>query len=219
MPKHWVWPLQVVASIHQPNSQITECFDDLLLLAGGRTAYFGPWQSSMAYFASVNFACPMYTNPSDHYLLILKESADYLVHHWADSPTARANLMEGLQGSPCSAGGPNSSSFGCSWVLQAPVTQALMLNSRSKTIIAPSFEVEVRQTVIRLCPEQQYIGCWWKDTSCRTGQTASRSPYNSKGWFSPRFVASPKSKGARRSLSFGKDYVHHAIVPGSIKDQ
>lgn len=96
--------LQVVASIHQPNSQITECFDDLLLLAGGRTAYFGPWQSSMPYFASVGFACPVYTNPSDHYLLTLKEAGSLLTKVWADSAVAKANLAEGYQSSCCSPG-------------------------------------------------------------------------------------------------------------------
>lgn len=96
--------LQVVASIHQPNSQITECFDDLLLLAGGRTAYFGPWQNSMPYFASVGFTCPVYTNPSDHYLLTLKEAGGLMTKIWADSAVAKANLAEGYQSNSCSPG-------------------------------------------------------------------------------------------------------------------
>lgn len=102
--KHEMPFSQVVASIHQPNSQITECFDDLLLLTGGRTAYFGPWQGSMPYFASVGFACPVYTNPSDHYLLTLKEAGDLMTKIWADSAVAKANLAEGYQSSSCSPG-------------------------------------------------------------------------------------------------------------------
>lgn len=95
---------QVVASIHQPNSQITEGFDDLLLLHGGQTSYFGPWQTSMAYFDSVNYPCPMYTNPSDHYLQIMKESGDYLTKIWAESAIAKSNLSEGLHSTPTTPG-------------------------------------------------------------------------------------------------------------------
>lgn len=74
---------QVVASIHQPNSQITDCFDDLLLLAQGRCIFSGPWQASMGYFAGLGFTCPVYTNPSDFYLTIAKDAAVFLARHWS----------------------------------------------------------------------------------------------------------------------------------------
>ena len=38
--------LQVVCTIHQPNSDITDHFDDFLLLSTGRIVYFGRWNQS-----------------------------------------------------------------------------------------------------------------------------------------------------------------------------
>lgn len=75
----------MVASIHQPNSQITDCFDDLLLLAGGCCIYYGPWQSSVQYFASAGYVCPVYTNPTDFYLTISKDAASFLAKKWTAS--------------------------------------------------------------------------------------------------------------------------------------
>jgi len=76
--------MQVVATIHQPNSQITHSFDDLLLLASGSCIYFGPWQSSVPYFAAVGHTCPLYTNPSDFFLSISKGSGTHLATLWAE---------------------------------------------------------------------------------------------------------------------------------------
>lgn len=52
--------LQVVATIHQPNSLITDHFDDWALLAQGRLLYFGPWEAAVPYFDAAVYVCPMY---------------------------------------------------------------------------------------------------------------------------------------------------------------
>ena len=49
----------------------------------------------------------MYTNPSDHYLLIMKESGDHLAELWENSAEARANLRECWQSSPFTPGMPS----------------------------------------------------------------------------------------------------------------
>ncbi|KAK6787778.1 hypothetical protein RDI58_016303 [Solanum bulbocastanum] len=71
----------VIASIHQPSSEVFELFDRLYLLSGGKTVYFG--QASEAnqarytsltrdspsfFFAEAGFPCPSFRNPSDHFL-------------------------------------------------------------------------------------------------------------------------------------------------------
>ncbi|KAF3618484.1 ABC transporter G family member 11 [Capsicum annuum] len=50
----------VIASIHQPSSEVFEQFDRLYLLSGGKTAYFGQ------FFAEAGFPCPSFRNPLDH---------------------------------------------------------------------------------------------------------------------------------------------------------
>ena len=45
----------VVTTIHQPNSTITDCFDDLLLLSFGNLIYMGKWAKSVEYFSSLGY--------------------------------------------------------------------------------------------------------------------------------------------------------------------
>jgi len=66
----------VVCSIHQPRSSIYQLIDKVLLLTGGRTAYFGPGGASCAaHFANIGHPVPSDFNPADHYLDII--SIDY----------------------------------------------------------------------------------------------------------------------------------------------
>ncbi|KAL9461031.1 hypothetical protein AB3S75_004097 [Citrus x aurantiifolia] len=63
----------VLASIHQPNSDVFELFHNLCLLAYGKTIYFGPSSMAEQLFASNGFPCPRLRNPSDHYLRIINK--------------------------------------------------------------------------------------------------------------------------------------------------
>ncbi|KAK9924211.1 hypothetical protein M0R45_032593 [Rubus argutus] len=58
----------IVASIHQPSSQVFELFDNLCLLSSGRTVYFGPTSEANKFFAASGFPCPTLLYPSDHFL-------------------------------------------------------------------------------------------------------------------------------------------------------
>lgn len=92
----------VIASVHQPSSEVFELFDQLFLLSGGKTVYFG--QASEAYevrtlavcithilyyksgalmqtgflqfFAQAGFPCPSLRNPSDHFLRCINSDFD-----------------------------------------------------------------------------------------------------------------------------------------------
>lgn len=55
----------VIATIHQPSSEIFHLFDDLCLLAEGQVMYWGPVAGVVQYFASLNYPCPTFTNPAD----------------------------------------------------------------------------------------------------------------------------------------------------------
>ena len=41
-------------------------FDNLLLLAKGKTAYFGPVRDAMTFFSSVGLTCDLQYNPADY---------------------------------------------------------------------------------------------------------------------------------------------------------
>ncbi|KAL9228803.1 hypothetical protein vseg_004343 [Gypsophila vaccaria] len=66
----------VVASIHQPSSQVFELFQSLCLLSYGKLVYFGPTSAAVKFFAENGFPCPSMRNPSDHYLRIINNDFD-----------------------------------------------------------------------------------------------------------------------------------------------
>ncbi|KAJ5225220.1 hypothetical protein N7468_006445 [Penicillium chermesinum] len=56
----------VIFTIHQPRSNIVALFDRLILLAGGRTVYSGPFSSCQAYFDQIGYSCPPGFNIADY---------------------------------------------------------------------------------------------------------------------------------------------------------
>ncbi|XP_043713702.1 ABC transporter G family member 1-like [Telopea speciosissima] len=66
----------VIASIHQPSSEVFELFHNLCLLSSGRTIYFGATSAANEFFALNGFSCPAQRNPSDHYLKTINKDFD-----------------------------------------------------------------------------------------------------------------------------------------------
>ncbi|XP_037492878.1 LOW QUALITY PROTEIN: ABC transporter G family member 11 [Jatropha curcas] len=66
----------VIASIHQPSTEVFELFHNLCLLSSGRTVYFGPVTMAEQFFSSNGFPCPTLRNPSDHYLRTINKDFD-----------------------------------------------------------------------------------------------------------------------------------------------
>ena len=56
----------VVFTIHQPRSNIVALFDQLVLLAKGRTVYSGPFSKCQHYFDSIGYSCPPGFNIADY---------------------------------------------------------------------------------------------------------------------------------------------------------
>ncbi|RWR87101.1 ABC transporter G family member 11-like protein [Cinnamomum micranthum f. kanehirae] len=65
----------IIASIHQPSSEVFELFHNLCLLSVGRTVYFGPANAN-EFFAVNGFPCLPFSNPSDHYLRTINKDFD-----------------------------------------------------------------------------------------------------------------------------------------------
>ena len=57
----------VVATIHQPRSDIFELFDLVILLSKGDVVYFGHAKRMIEYFGSLNYECPLLANPADYF--------------------------------------------------------------------------------------------------------------------------------------------------------
>ncbi|KAG0658490.1 hypothetical protein C6P46_005733 [Rhodotorula mucilaginosa] len=79
----------IVVSIHQPRSDIWQMFDNaLLLVKGGRTAYSGPANAILPFFAKVGKECPPHFNPAD--FVIDAVSVDY--HSVEEEAASKASI-------------------------------------------------------------------------------------------------------------------------------
>ncbi|KAL3664394.1 hypothetical protein V7S43_010717 [Phytophthora oleae] len=58
----------VVATIHQPSSEVFALFDKLELLADGASIYQGKTADVVDYFATCGFECPNFMNPADYFM-------------------------------------------------------------------------------------------------------------------------------------------------------
>lgn len=84
----------VVASIHQPSSQVFHLFDRVMLLSRGEQAFFGPIKVATAFFERIGQPCPTYVNPADHFL----ESINY--DFQSDKPAAVQAILTAYVDSP-----------------------------------------------------------------------------------------------------------------------
>ncbi|KAF6001160.1 hypothetical protein F1559_000069 [Cyanidiococcus yangmingshanensis] len=64
----------IIATIHQPRSQIFQMFDDLLLLSEGYQVYLGSAKEMVGYFSQLGYPCPAYYNPADFALDLISLS-------------------------------------------------------------------------------------------------------------------------------------------------
>ncbi|KAF6170333.1 hypothetical protein GIB67_043023 [Kingdonia uniflora] len=71
----------VIASIHQPSSEVFELFHNLCLLSSGRTVYFGLASQANEFFSLNGFPCPTMRNPSDHFLRTINKDFDQVSCH------------------------------------------------------------------------------------------------------------------------------------------
>ncbi|KAK2434834.1 ABC transporter G family member [Trifolium repens] len=77
----------VISSIHQPSSEVFALFDDLFLLSGGQTIYFGPADKAVEFFGKAGFPCPSRRNPSDHFLRCINSDFDTVTTTMASRST------------------------------------------------------------------------------------------------------------------------------------
>eukprot|EP00164_Ancoracysta_twista_P000118 GFYU01000172.1.p1 GENE.GFYU01000172.1~~GFYU01000172.1.p1 ORF type:complete len:677 (+),score=259.76 GFYU01000172.1:101-2131(+) len=92
----------IIATIHQPSSEIFHSFDNLILMGHGEVLYHGAIHDVVDYFAKLGFECPTYTNPADYiFMSILNAGEEEGSSDDAESETSDEVDLEG--GSPTSS--------------------------------------------------------------------------------------------------------------------
>ncbi|KAI8616157.1 ABC-2 type transporter-domain-containing protein [Chytriomyces sp. MP71] len=90
----------VIATIHQPSSEIYHLFDDLLLMAAGEIIYAGPAKSALDYFAKYGYHCPDFTNPADYLFMSVlnnEEGAAAAKHATPEGATPNSNNADRIR--------------------------------------------------------------------------------------------------------------------------
>jgi ATP-binding cassette, subfamily G (WHITE), eye pigment precursor transporter len=80
----------IIATIHQPNSETFDLFDQLMLMADGKTIYLNDAIKSVDYFSKIGYACPPQSNPADYFMNIISIEAEIE----DDLPKKRRTEME-----------------------------------------------------------------------------------------------------------------------------
>lgn len=66
----------VFMTIHQPNSEIFQLFDRLILLVEGNLIYQGNGEAAVDYFGrNFELNCPQFANPADYFMSIMHHEA------------------------------------------------------------------------------------------------------------------------------------------------
>lgn len=82
----------VLMTIHQPQLDILELFDRIILMARGRIVFFGSLPEAAAHFASLGLVCPERAiNPADFYMSLLTEDP-------RDLPKSRETISRVIEG-------------------------------------------------------------------------------------------------------------------------
>ncbi|RKP12959.1 P-loop containing nucleoside triphosphate hydrolase protein [Piptocephalis cylindrospora] len=74
----------IVATLHQPSSEIFDLIDDVVLLANGEIMYAGPADQVVPYFGARGYPCPRHSNPADFLFM------NYLLDEWKRSDLGRS---------------------------------------------------------------------------------------------------------------------------------
>ncbi|PBC32436.1 Protein white [Apis cerana cerana] len=61
----------IVATLHQPSSELFALFDRILLMAEGRVAFMGTTSQACTFFETLGAACPSNYNPADYFVQML----------------------------------------------------------------------------------------------------------------------------------------------------
>mmetsp|Transcript_25642 Transcript_25642/g.29468 ORF Transcript_25642/g.29468 Transcript_25642/m.29468 type:complete len:320 (-) Transcript_25642:537-1496(-) len=65
----------VIATIHQPNSEMFALFDQLMLMACGKIIYLNHASKAIGYFSRIGYKCPELSNPAEYFMEIMSRES------------------------------------------------------------------------------------------------------------------------------------------------
>jgi len=83
---------QVIATIHQPSTEIFDMIDILILLVKGYCVYYGSASQVVQYFDRLGYECPQYTNIADYVINRIEENSDFFIEKWKQYEKEYINL-------------------------------------------------------------------------------------------------------------------------------
>ena len=84
----------VISTIHQPNSEIYDNFDRLLLIVQGKIIYFNEAKLACEYFASINYKCPDMSNPADYFMSMMSMENPNEIESDSGRPKSEAEITK-----------------------------------------------------------------------------------------------------------------------------
>lgn len=142
----------VVFTIHQPRSNIVALFDQLILLAKGRTVYSGPFANCQDYFDNIGYSCPPGFNIADYLI--------DLTMHAGESRSPMDDIIEAEAGDQT-----RSSSIMAikSIASKTNIRPSSEIHGSSKNSVRPSTDsrhssVDLRRTSIKDQQDRQLFG-------------------------------------------------------------
>ena len=93
--------LIVVATIHQPSTEVYHGFDNVMLLSSGRTAYRGPALEVVDYFGAIGFPIAEDKNPAEFMLdqvnreFVDPAQVDRILDRWSEAEGAGKHALRG----------------------------------------------------------------------------------------------------------------------------
>jgi ABC-type multidrug transport system ATPase subunit len=83
----------VISTIHQPNTDIFNQFDRLMLLTNGKVIFLGEASTAVDYFSTIGYVCPNQTNPADYFMDIMSKESVVLEN---ESAIPKENRFEAI---------------------------------------------------------------------------------------------------------------------------
>nr|XP_021188651.2 ATP-binding cassette sub-family G member 8 [Helicoverpa armigera]XP_021188652.2 ATP-binding cassette sub-family G member 8 [Helicoverpa armigera]WRX06076.1 ABCG14 [Helicoverpa armigera] len=92
----------VIMSLHPPTYEIFAMLTKVVLISAGRTMFSGYRRDMLPYFASIDYPCPAFKNPSDYYLdlVTLDDLSAAAMLESSGRISALANVFAGAHAAP-----------------------------------------------------------------------------------------------------------------------